>query len=62
MVGILGAGLRNTQTQPRAETAKRMIRELVSWEGQIGHNLRQMQKAFLVLTLRGRLLRVAFGL
>lgn len=29
VVGMMGAGLRNTQTQPRAETAKRMLRELV---------------------------------
>lgn len=64
VVGILGAGSSNTQTQPRAETAKRMPRGAPS-DGKVRSGTstgRCKFTALLVLTLRGRLVRVAFGL
>lgn len=64
VVGILGAGSSNTQTQPRAKTAKRMSRGAPS-DGKVRPGTttgRCKFPALLVLTLRVRLVRVAFGL
>lgn len=63
VVGILGAGRAIRRHSHPAETAKRMSRASSDGKVRSGTSTgRCKSPALLVLTLRGRLLRVAFGL